>query len=121
MSARRSRLSGPRKQLTALLRCGGNEEVSLSIADTAPRVNCFDQCRRATQPSITLSSTARKEALLTRVILHPIFTKRTHFQRSSLETADTALRVNGLERRCKHCEKTPFRQRGEYMQPTPPR
>ena len=81
MSARRSRLSGPRKQLTALLRCGGNEEVSLSIADTAPRVNCFDQCRRATQPSITLSSTARKEALLTEGDFAPHFYQTNPFSK----------------------------------------
>jgi len=47
VSDRRSRLSGPRKQLTALVRRGGNENVSLSTVDTAPRVNFFDQCCRS--------------------------------------------------------------------------
>ena len=82
MSARRSRLSGPRKQLTALLRRGGNEDVSLSTADTAPRVNCFEQCCRATtQPSITLSSKTRKEALLAEGDFAPHFYKTNPFSK----------------------------------------
>ena len=82
MSDRRSRLSGARKQLTALVRRGGNEDVSLSTADTAPRVNCFEQCCRATtQPSITLSSTTRKEAVLAEGDFVPHFYQTNPFSK----------------------------------------
>jgi len=82
VSDRRSRLSEPRKQLTALVRRGGHEDVSLSTVDTAPRVNCFDQCCRATtQPSITLSSTARREALLAEGDFAPHFYQTNPFSK----------------------------------------
>ena len=50
-------------------------------ADTAPWVNCFDQCCRATQPSITLSSTTRKEALLAEGDFAPRFYQTNPFSK----------------------------------------